>query len=383
MPRGDFLGARNLGLPARSRDTPSAVAGVLDRGRRLHPNNTHPVLPHLAQSGTLGATVPVASGLSGATARTKTGTIGRTASAQSGKSPLSVAFSMGSPLQGAATAAAQQKGADWLAVDDEFSWEHGVPTANQVAPRTAFIKRATRHVETGTPLGYAPAFEAYQFDIKDRWCTTTCVCLHQAAAADDPKLCTAAMEGHLPFTRKHGLGETDEVGRTPVMVAAWRGALRALTVLLAGSDLDLADKDKRTVFHWAALSKDPLEVFQLLCDRNCNTKTKDKLGDTCLHKMVLRGDVKTCQVLSRNDPRLVLVPNKQGKIPYDLAKSKALKDAVSVDRAKQIIREWEEKAQTVCVCLCMCVCMCVRRHADGLAGWRAYEIVQGNGYSKR
>ena len=206
MPRGDFLGARNLGLPARSRDTPSAVAGVLDRGRRLHPNNTHPVLPHLAQSGTLGATVPVASGLSGATARTKTGTIGRTASAQSGKSPLSVAFSMGSPLQGAATAAAQQKGADWLAVDDEFSWEHGVPTANQVAPRTAFIKRATRHVETGTPLGYAPAFEAYQFDIKDRWCTTTCVCLHQAAAADDPKLCTAAMEGHLPFTRKHGLG---------------------------------------------------------------------------------------------------------------------------------------------------------------------------------
>jgi hypothetical protein len=79
----------------------------------------------------------------------------------------------------------------------------------------------------------------------------------------------------------------------------------------------------------------------------------------------------------------VLVPNKQGKIPYDLAKSKALKDAVSVDRAKQIIREWEEKAQTVCVCLCMCVCMCVRRHADGLAGWRAYEIVQGNGYSKR
>ena len=40
-------------------------------------------------------------------------------------------------------------------------------------------------------------------------------------------------------------------------------------------------------------------MFQLLCDRNCNTKTKDKLGDTCLHKMVLRGDVKTCQVLSR------------------------------------------------------------------------------------
>ena len=199
MPRGDFLGARNLGLPARSRDTPSAVAGVLDRGRRLHPSNTHPVLPHLAQSGTLGATVQAASGLS-----SKPGAIGRTTSAHSTRSPLSVAFSIGSP----GAAAPQQKGApgEWLDVDREFSWEHGAQTADQEAPRTAFIKRATRHVETGTPLGYAPAFEAYQFDIKDRWCTTTCVCLHQAAAADDPKLCTAAMEGHLPFTRRHGLG---------------------------------------------------------------------------------------------------------------------------------------------------------------------------------
>ena len=129
------------------------------------------------------------------------------------------------------------------------------------------------------------------------------------------------------------------------MVAAWRGALRALKALLEGSDLDLSDKDKRTgstsdifhpallsssgpthnhsvtttmlclvtapgpvcsfslglfaVFHWAALSKEPVEVFQLLCGRNCETNGKDKLGDTCLHKMVLRGDVKSCQILTR------------------------------------------------------------------------------------
>ena len=199
MPRGDFLGARNLGLPARSRDTPSAAAGVLDRGRRLHPSNTHPVLPHLAQSGTLGATVR--SGPTGA----MTHVIGRTPSAKSDSlnSPLSAGWSPGPPTGGPAAAQQKQKAPG---SEEEFSWEYDAPTADQVARRAAFIKRATRHVETGTPLGYAPAFEAYQFDIKDRWCTTSCPCLHQAAAADDPKLCMAAMEGHLPFTRKHGLG---------------------------------------------------------------------------------------------------------------------------------------------------------------------------------
>ena len=30
------------------------------------------------------------------------------------------------------------------------------------------------------------------------------------------------------------------------MVAAWRGSVRALAVLLHGSNLDLADKDNRT-----------------------------------------------------------------------------------------------------------------------------------------
>jgi hypothetical protein len=53
MPRGDFLGARNMGLPARTRATPTAAAGVLDAGRSLHPTNWHPSRPRLASSGTL------------------------------------------------------------------------------------------------------------------------------------------------------------------------------------------------------------------------------------------------------------------------------------------------------------------------------------------
>lgn len=61
----------------------------------------------------------------------------------------------------------------------------------------------------------------------------------RCAASDDAVLSRAALEGLLPFTRKHGLNERDDVGRTPAMVAAWLGATTALRVLAAGSNLDL------------------------------------------------------------------------------------------------------------------------------------------------
>jgi hypothetical protein len=54
----------------------------------------------------------------------------------------------------------------------------------------------------------------------------------------------------------------------------------------------------------------------------------------------------------------VLVKNKQGKTPFDLAKSKAVKEAVSIDRATRIIKEWEEQTQEV-VCVCVYVFVCV------------------------
>ena len=139
---------------------------------------------------------------------------------------------------------------------------------------------------TGTPLCYSPAFEAYQFDIKDRWCTASCLCLHHAVAAGDSMLAQAASEGHLPFTRRHGLSERDEAGRTPAMVAAWCGAARALTVIAEGSNLDLVDKDGRTAFHWAALSPHPATIFDILCGRNCDMTLQDKNGETCVHKLV-------------------------------------------------------------------------------------------------
>ena len=69
---------------------------------------------------------------------------------------------------------------------------------------------------------------------------------HRSAHTRRVCCCVGLRAPRLVTLHELSSGETDEVGRTPVMVAAWRGALRALTVLLAGSDLDLADKDKRT-----------------------------------------------------------------------------------------------------------------------------------------
>jgi hypothetical protein len=55
----------------------------------------------------------------------------------------------------------------------------------------------------------------------------------------------------------------------------------------------------------------------------------------------------------------VLVKNKQGKTPFDLAKNKAVKEAVSIDRAARVIKEWEEQTQeVVCVCVCVFACVC-------------------------
>ena len=178
MPRGDFLGARNMGLPARSRDTPTAVAGVLDRGRRLHPHNTHLIRTHKPERSEQDC---VQSARSTPIVQSKRLSLFSTASSEEVKDMPSRCDDF---------------------VDSEPSWE----PVHSIVTRASRSNYATRHVDTGTPLGYSPAHEAYHFDVKDRWCTSSCLCLHHAAASDDPRLCKAALQGHLPFTRKHGMG---------------------------------------------------------------------------------------------------------------------------------------------------------------------------------
>ena len=129
------------------------------------------------------------------------------------------------------------------------------------------------------------------------------------------------------------------------MVAAWRGAVRALKILVEGSNLDLTDKENRTVFHWAAIAKNPADVYRVICTKNCDCKTKDKFGETCLHKMVIRADRESCKVLCESDPRLTLVKNKDGKTPFEIAKCQECKALVSVERARKILELWQEETE--------------------------------------
>jgi len=252
---------------------------VQDKGRCLHPINSHPVMRHCA---TLG------SGRQGARAASSLSTYAKSASGAASASPgRNRPVEIGDDI---AAVSPDGTGSLWFSKDQ-------ILEVTAAEARASAMYRQTRHIDSGTPFGYGPMFEAYQFNIKDRWCTSSCVCLHHAAASDDPKLVRAALAGNLPFTRKHGMSERDEAGRTPAMVAAWRGSILALKALVQGSNLDLHDKDMRTVFHWASLSKCPADVFQIIAGKNCDAKAKDKFGDTCLHRVVQLGDVASCEIL--------------------------------------------------------------------------------------
>ncbi|EKX44941.1 hypothetical protein GUITHDRAFT_139235 [Guillardia theta CCMP2712] len=201
------------------------------------------------------------------------------------------------------------------------------------------------HVEDGTPLGYGSSYEAYVSYKKDRWCTHTCLCLHHAAASNQVDLVEAAARGLLPYSRLHGLTEADDAGRTPAMVAAWRGSVEALRFLVEdGTDLCARDKRGRTVFHWAALSPRAYQVLSLLCGRNADPKVKDALGDTCLHAVIKFGDVKSAELLCRHYPQLCVIKNQLGQLPQDMCQHKPdMRVVVSVDQGKRYVQIEQER----------------------------------------
>ena len=184
MPRGDFLGARNMGLPARARATPTAAAGVLDRGRRLHPEASRRVSRP-------GSRLSTKDGVSYDSA---SGTWQEPSVERTTDHSLLAAQDMLGDLNLSTQNATKLK-AKMLKMPQTGHAING-----------ATIDWANRHIDIGTPLGYSPLFEVYNFHVKDRWCTSSCLCLHHASASNDATLVRAAVEGHIPFTRRHGLG---------------------------------------------------------------------------------------------------------------------------------------------------------------------------------
>ena len=148
----------------------------------------------------------------------------------------------------------------------------------------------------------------------DRWCTPACECLHQASARKDCERLTAALNSAAPYTRKHGIDESDGIGRTAAMVAAWCGDLAVLRLLVeTGARLGLQDASGRSALHWAAINRQPgaLSMLRYLCGCNVDALLRDRYGQTCLHKAVECRNVKAAEVLVAAFPRLCVVEDRR------------------------------------------------------------------------
>eukprot|EP00286_Rhodomonas_abbreviata_P023353 CAMPEP_0181306668 /NCGR_PEP_ID=MMETSP1101-20121128/10433_1 /TAXON_ID=46948 /ORGANISM="Rhodomonas abbreviata, Strain Caron Lab Isolate" /LENGTH=390 /DNA_ID=CAMNT_0023412761 /DNA_START=105 /DNA_END=1280 /DNA_ORIENTATION=- len=262
MPRGDFFGGKNMGLPMRSRQAPTRSFAVLDKGRSLGSHDLE---------------------------------------------------------------------------------------ARAVGSSSLKNSKSVSHVEDGTPVGYSDHFEAFVAYSKDRWCSPACQCLHFAAASGNIQMAEAAANGQKPFTRKHGLDEVDDAGRTPAMVAAWRSKVDTLSWLVErGADLNRVDKNERSVMHWATLATSRYEVFEVLCGKNVDVRKLDRLGDTVLHKIVALKDIKCATILCEYFPLLTTVKTRKGKLPIELAApNKALMTSVSTEAAAAHVKAEQDRMNVI------------------------------------
>ncbi len=147
----------------------------------------------------------------------------------------------------------------------------------------------------------------------DRWCTPSCECLHQAAAARDLQRIRAALAAAHPFTRKHGIDEQDGAGRSAAMVAVFYGDLSVLRLLVeSGARLGVQDAGGRSVLHWSAVNRRPdaLDMLRYLCDTNVDALLRDRYGQTCLHMAVEAGCAGAAAILATAFPRLCIVKDR-------------------------------------------------------------------------
>jgi len=204
-------------------------------------------------------------------------------------------------------------------------------------------KSAIRHSDNGTPMGYSFPYEVHIGYAKDSWCHPSCMCLHQAAGSGDIGRVAAAVKGEEPFTRKHSINQLDEHGRTPAMIAAWRGERAVLRWLVEhGADLNVCDLEGRSVLHWCVcVERAAAGLCSDLADANINPIVKDRHGDTVLHKCVQKNMVKAAKALAVAFPHLCIEKDRKGRMPIDLAAPEkfALRKAVELERAMEHVRE--------------------------------------------
>ncbi|NXG56416.1 ANKR6 protein, partial [Hemiprocne comata] len=107
-------------------------------------------------------------------------------------------------------------------------------------------------------------------------------------------------------------------GRTPLHLAAYKGHLHVVQVLLkAGCDLDIQDDGDQTALHRAAVVGNT-DVIAALIQEGCALDRQDKDGNTALHEACWHGFSQSAKVLVKAGAN-VLAKNKAGNTPLHLA----------------------------------------------------------------
>ncbi|KAJ3143452.1 hypothetical protein HDU90_000213 [Geranomyces variabilis] len=135
----------------------------------------------------------------------------------------------------------------------------------------------------------------------------------------------AASGKHLEITRAllaagADATTTDEGGMTPLHIAASTGSLEIAQLLLeaAPAVIDNKTESGQTALHYAA-SKNHVEVMDALLNAGADPSSRDRYGQTPMHRAATRGWVRIARRL-KEDPRAkVNVRDAVGNTPLHLA----------------------------------------------------------------
>jgi ankyrin repeat protein len=121
------------------------------------------------------------------------------------------------------------------------------------------------------------------------------------------------------LANKADVNAKDNVGRTPLHVAAWRGAVDVAETLLAhGAEINAKDNKGQTPLHLAA-EMDHEQVAELLLANKAEANAKDNNGSTPLHRVAAVGYYMRMVELLLANKADVNVKDNHGATPMQVA----------------------------------------------------------------
>ena len=128
----------------------------------------------------------------------------------------------------------------------------------------------------------------------------------------------------------HHIDGINNLGQTPLHLAAWRGRLQCVEQLVSeGAAIQSVDKEGFTPMHSAAGTGQP-EVVGYLSENGADVNAVNYQGDTSLHRAVIRYKVPTVDVLLGNRKCNVDIENKDGQTAKQIAVAEGFSTIVEI-----------------------------------------------------